>query len=86
MRLKIIATSYGAFTAHEKNCPIVERDWNLHGVTEYEMEASSVNQIAQEMQNTLEIPQSLAIVTKRIICHFCMSQQSVFPGSGFKAR
>ena len=86
MRLKVIATNYGSFTTHEENCEWAERDWNLHGVTEYEMEANSVNEIAQQMQETLTIPQSLGIVTKRIICHHCVGTEQTFPGSGIKAR
>jgi hypothetical protein len=83
MKLTVIATSYGSYTTHKEGCPWIERDWNMHGVTEYEVEAGSVNDLAKELQLVQEIPQSLAIVTQRIICHHCAMD---LEGSGIKRR
>jgi hypothetical protein len=84
MNVEVIFTVWGGFIAHEESCPWVETDWNNHGQTQYTMKASSVNEIAQEMQRQVRHNQTLGTVTKQISCHWCMSKTSVFPGSGFK--
>jgi hypothetical protein len=84
MNLTVIKTSYGSYTTHEASCPIIEGDWNRHGVTEWTgIEANSVADLAKEIQLVQEIPQSLAIVTQRIICHHCAMN---LEGSGIKRR
>ena len=83
IKVAIIVKTYGSFIVHVPECPWAERDYNQDGKTWYDMDASSVNHIAQDMQE-LEAPhQSLTIVTKRTILHHCMPYD--FPGTTIKA-
>lgn len=67
--LVVIQRSWGAFSVHSAGCPTAERDFNLDGTCEIEVDAVSKYDLSRQLQELLGNAQDNLIFQKRLIFH-----------------
>jgi hypothetical protein len=67
--LVVVQRSWGAFSVHSKGCPTAERDFNLDGILEIEVDAVSRYDLSRQLQELLGNTQDNLLFQKRLIYH-----------------
>lgn len=69
MKLVVIETTWGGLLVHSDTCPIIERDWNMHGNTQLDVETDHKWSLVRDVREALEVTQDEVIYSKRFIYH-----------------